>query len=92
MKRIIAAVMIAVMLTACGHPADITINGTTKEYPTYGIVNRDTSMSPNVCYELSIGNVIWSILLVETVIAPIYFIGFSIYNPIRPKGPDGCGL
>jgi hypothetical protein len=80
------------MLAACGHPADFTVNGTTKEYPTYGLINRDEARSKNICYELSVGNVIWSIIGVETVIIPLYLIGFSIYNPVRVAGPDGCGL
>ena len=90
MKRIIAAVLIAVMLSACGKPAILTVNGVTKEYPTYGLINRDEARSKNVCYEISTGNVVWSILLVESVVMPLYFIGFSIYNPVRAAGPDGC--
>ncbi len=61
-------------------------------YPTYGLFNESTDKSRNVCYKISIGNVVWSILLFETVIAPIYFIGFSLYNPVRMKndGNDQC--
>lgn len=88
MKRIIAAILIATMLSACGQP----LNYGGKEYPTYGLINADNSKSDKMCYEISVGNVIWSILLVETIVAPIYFIGFSIQNPVGPKGPNGCGI
>ena len=88
MKRIIAAVLIATMLSACGSP--ITHQG--KHYPTYGLFNENSSKSANMCYEISVGNVVWSIILVETIVFPIYFIGFSLFNPIGPKGPNGCGI
>ena len=76
-------------LAACGHPIDV--NG--KHYPTYGIINADSSKSKDMCYEVSVGNVVWSVILVETVIFPIYFIGFSLFNPVGPKGANGaCGI
>lgn len=91
MKKLVVSVLIAasLLLSACGRPA--MIDG--KNYPTYGLVNADTQKSADVCYELSVGNVVWSLLLVETVVMPIYFIGFDIYNPIGKKGVTGkCGI
>lgn len=88
MKKIIASLLIATLLSACGHPMDY--NG--KHYPTVGLFN-DENKSKNMCYEVSAGNVVWSILLVETIVAPIYFVGFSIMNPVGPKGENGqCGI
>lgn len=91
MKKIICMVLIAIMLTACGQPNVISTNGHTKEYPTYGIFNENTAKSKDVCYEVSIGNVIWSIILVETIIMPVYFVGFSLYNPVS-SNTNGCGV
>lgn len=90
MKKILAvAVAASLLLSACGRP--ITHEG--KEYPTYGLLSSDTEKSDKMCYKLSIGNLIWSIILVETIVAPIYFIGFSLFNPIGPKDPaKGCGI
>ena len=91
MKKIalIAATASMLMLSACGQP----ITYQDKEYPTYGLFNETSSKSDKMCYETSIGNVIWSIILIETIIAPVYFIGFSLYNPVGPKGPNGeCGI
>ena len=39
-----------------------------------------------------VGNVVWSVLLVETVIAPIYFLGFSLFEPVGPKGEVENGV
>lgn len=94
MKRTIALITAAaLLLTGCGSPKILNVEGgKTREYPTYGLFNQNTSKSENVCYELSVGNVVWSIILVETIIFPVYFIGFSIFNPVRAKtGPnDKC--
>lgn len=94
MKKTITALLIAsTILTGCGAPRDITVDGKMKEYPTYGFINADTKKSDKVCYEVSVGNVIWSIFLVETIVAPIYFIGFSLYNPVSAKQANGsCGI
>lgn len=88
LKRFLTVAVVASMLTACGAPLDH--NG--KHYPTVGIVNMATEKSDKMCYEASIGNIIWSIILIETIVAPIYFIGWSMWNPVGPKGPAGCGI
>lgn len=44
-----------------------------------------TEENPDIKYKISVGNVVWSIILVETIIAPVYFIGWSIKNPICKK-------
>ena len=92
MKKTIAALLIASMLTGCGAPRGLTVDGKVKEYPTYGFLNQDTSKSEKVCYEVSVGNIVWSVLLVETIIAPIYFIGFSLFNPVRVKDGQSCNI
>lgn len=88
MKKILAALMVAAMLTGCGQPLDYG----NKHYPTYGLFNQDTAKSDKMCYEVSIGNVVWGIILIETIIAPVYFVGWSLWNPVSPKGPNGCGI
>jgi cation transport ATPase len=42
----------------------------------------DTKKNPRVTYEIIYGNIFWSIVLCETIIIPIYFFGFSLFNPI----------
>jgi hypothetical protein len=70
----------ATISTGCGE--DKVIEG--KEYETCGLINKangDCMNDPTIKYNVSIGNVIWGIILAETVIAPIYFFGFSMFNP-----------
>ena len=89
-KKFTALTMLVLTLTACGKPYYSVENK--KEYPTYGLLNQDSIKSDKMCYELSIGNIVWSVLLINTVVAPIYFIGFSLYNPIGEKTEKGCGI
>mgnify|MGYP001566967868 CR=1 FL=1 len=94
MKRSIAVIVaLSLPLAACGKPQYLgKSDGQKVLYPTYGFLNQSSSKSKNVCYEISAGNVIWSIILIETVIAPIYFVGWDLFNPIRMKkdANDDC--
>ena len=89
-KSIVLIVALSVLLAACGRPQYLGEPGKNKTlYPTYGLFNESSSKSKNVCYEISAGNVILSIILIESIIFPIYFVGWDIYNPVRlKKGPD----
>uniref|UniRef100_A0A6M3IW49 Lipoprotein n=1 Tax=viral metagenome TaxID=1070528 RepID=A0A6M3IW49_9ZZZZ len=79
------SVMLTVILVfgmmACGSTK--VIEGV--EYDTYGLINKNDNRNPDVKYKIIIGNIVWSIILVETIAAPIYFLGFSIYEPVRKK-------
>jgi hypothetical protein len=86
MKKLIATLLISTMLlTSCGHPLVTKVgDNPVKVYGTVGVFTWD-KRSRNVCYELSVGNIIWSILLIETIVMPVYFVGFSLWNPVRLK-------
>lgn len=84
-KALIAAMAAVILLTACG-AEEKKINGVT--YATYGLFNKDENKNPNVQYEISGWSIVWSIIFVETIIAPIYFIGFDLYQPVAMKDPN----
>jgi hypothetical protein len=83
-SKFLVIILILSMITACGDSK--VIDG--KQYETYGIINRDEVRNPKIEYQLITGNVVWGIILFETVVAPIYFFGFSIYEPIEKIPPD----
>lgn len=83
--KTVAIILIAIMfLMGCG--SDKVINGV--EYETYGLLNQDDVKSPNIKYKPIWGNIIWGSLLFGTIIAPIYFFGFSMFEPVGIKGGD----
>ncbi len=85
MKRLMCTIIIITTLIGCGNSR--IVNG--KQRETIGLVNilvNDSSILepkwPDVQYKMIMGNVIWGIILCETVVAPIYFFGFSMFEPI----------
>ena len=81
MKNVVPVFMLSALLfSACADPK--VIDGV--EYSTYGFLN-DEKRNPNIKYELSWGNVFWGLLFSETLIAPLYFFGFSIKEPVCRK-------
>ena len=85
---LILALASTLVLAGCGK--SLTTERTT--YETYGLLNAAKKNSA-VCYEISAGNLIWSFILVETIVFPIYLVGFSLFNPVRLKSSaaDTCG-
>ena len=89
MKAIALIVAACLVLAGCTRP----LYAGNKEYKPYGLLNADERRSDKVCYEISAGNVIWGIILFETVVGPVYFFGFDFQNPVRLKKgvDDDCG-
>ena len=87
MKRSLLAAVLAsaLLLTACGAD-DKTINGI--RYGTYGLINESEMHNPKIQYEISGWSIFWSFVFCETVVVPIYFIGWDLYQPIGVKDPN----
>ena len=81
--KVLALILATIfMITACG--SNKVING--KKYETVGFlseyINEGDGKQPAIKYEVIWGNVILGIVFVETIIAPIYFFGFSCLEPV----------
>lgn len=76
-------ILILCLMFSFGCADDKTING--RHYETYGLFNVDEAKDRCVNYTISIGNVVWSIILIETIFMPVYFIGYSLYEPSAQK-------
>lgn len=87
MKKSLIALTVAasLILSACGADEKV-VNGI--KYDTYGFINKEESKNPNIQYELNGWSIFWSVVLVETIIAPIYFLGFDLYEPVGTKDPN----
>lgn len=87
LKKLFAAALIAVTalsLAGCdGDDDGARING--KHYDPYGLVNEDAVKDPDIKYEIGAVNVIIAAVLCETVIVPIYVVGWDLYEPVREK-------
>ena len=84
MRRLVSIVCVATLLislSACARP--LTICGVT--YDSYGLINQDDKKNPEIEYHVVWGNIVWGAVLAETIVAPIYFFGFSLFEPIGTK-------
>ena len=78
---IVLCMLFALFTMGCGNTK--VINGV--EYDTYGLLNADIKKNSDIQYEVIWGNVFLGVMLVETIIAPVYFFGFSLFEPIGPQ-------
>lgn len=51
----------------------------------YGLFDKDEYQMDTVYYRVSKGNVVLSIIFSETIIVPVWLIGFDLYYPDRLK-------
>ena len=78
----IIAAIVAMVFSSC---ADSRIfhhsDGTPFVAKPYGWMTTSEKID-GVEYELCAGNIVWSIVLGETVVAPILFTGLALYEPV----------
>jgi hypothetical protein len=78
MKKVICLLLAVFLLcVSCGH----NLVCANKEYKTVGLFTQ-YSVPREVTYEPIWGNVFWGLFLFPTWVAPIYFFGFSLYEPV----------
>lgn len=60
-----------------------TIDG--KTYSTYGLFNQDQYKNDSIQYEVSTGSVVVGVIFCETLIVPVYLVGWDLWQPIGKK-------
>ena len=87
MKNLIILICL-VALVAGGCASSKNIDG--KTYEPYGVFNQDSHKDPSILYEVSFGSVAVAIIFSETLIAPVYVVGWCLWEPVRKiKGLPG---
>lgn len=81
MKNLFILIITIVFLPSCSDSKVIELNDKNRLFETYGFANEERIKNDSIYYEVSPESVIWSIILCETVIAPVYFIGWDLYEP-----------
>lgn len=85
MKKIFLLLSITIILIGCAEDKELTLNGRTEIFETYGWADYDELKNDSIYYKVCVGNVVWSVIGVETIIAPIWLTGWDLYEPIRVK-------
>jgi hypothetical protein len=73
------------MTTSCADSKDFIIDGETVTVEPYGWADYQTMKHDSIIYKVSVGNVVWSCLLVQTVVASVVFTGWYLYEPVEKK-------
>lgn len=79
MKKILLSLVILLALSSCAEKK--MIDGVM--YKPFGLANEETHRVDTIQYEISAGSVIVAIILSETIIAPVYIIGWDLWEPVR---------
>lgn len=80
-KLILLFSLLSLLLAGCDEHK--TING--KVVPVYGFFNEAVSKDPNVVYQVSPWSVICAIVFCETLVVPIYVVGWDLFEPVKAK-------
>ena len=81
-KKVIALTLAVALATGCADNRKLPQIDKHEELPTYGLFDKADEKRECVNYELQWGNIVWSAIFMPSVIIPLYFIGFSIYEPV----------
>lgn len=95
MKRLIS-ILVLITLIGCADektfylndPIIAATNGDTIRAihaEPYGWANYEARKDKNVIYEVCIGNVIWSVVGIETIFIPVWLSGWELYEPVKLK-------
>ena len=88
--RQLTALVLAIALvgttTGCANEK-VIVRGAT--YGSYGVVNREERENPEIQYDISWGNAFWGVVASPTIILPIYFFGYNLYQPVGIKAGRG---
>jgi hypothetical protein len=85
MKNIIFIALLCILATSCAHEKGFIINGEVVTVEPYGWANKEAKYNDSIVYEVSAGNVFWSIVGVETIVIPVYLTGWELFEPVKIK-------
>jgi hypothetical protein len=74
--------LMLMMIISCADSKTFKIDGKDVLVEPYGWADFDLKKE-NIRYETNVGNVIWSIILVETIVAPVVFTGWYLFEPVE---------
>lgn len=83
MKNTITVLLLAFLFASCARSKTYTTeDGTQIVAEPYGWANYERLKQPGVTYEVSVGNVVLSVIFSETVIIPVWLTGWQVLEPV----------
>ncbi len=84
MRHIFYLLLAAVAFVNCADSKEFVIDGKNVVIEPYGWFDLEAKHD-SIVYKVNAGNIIWSIVGIETVIVPILLTGNQLYEPVRKK-------
>lgn len=85
-KLIIGFVLLVItLLTSCADSQEFVIDGKPVYVEPYGWANYQELKNDSIIYEANMGNIVWSVILSETIVVPVWLTGWQFYEPVRKK-------
>lgn len=90
MKKLFGLLLIAIIaLSSCADSKTFErADGTKFVAEPYGWANYQTKKIEGVTYEACIGNIVWGVIAVETIVIPICLTGWELYEPVSFVEPN----
>jgi hypothetical protein len=82
--KISIILLVAVFFTSCADSKKFEINGKQVVVEPYGWFDLKAK-NDSIVYKINTGNVVWSVLLSGTIVAPILLTGDQLWEPVRKK-------
>lgn len=83
MKKFIVLFMMVLALMSCVDSKTFErADGTKFVAEPYGWVNYQSNKIDGVIYKVCVGNIVWSVVAVETIVIPIWLTGWELYEPV----------
>lgn len=73
-----------ILLTSCADSKTFNIDGKDVVVEPYGWANS-SNKNDSIVYDVSVGNIVWDVLLSETIIVPVILTADQFYEPVRKK-------
>lgn len=87
--KILFAVTIILLFTCCADSKTFEkADGTKFTAEPYGWMNTSRKIE-GVKYDINAGNLVWSILLSETLVVPVLLTGEAFYEPVAYEEVEG---
>ena len=78
----ILLLLMLIINISCADSKTFKIDGKYVLVEPYGWADLDEK-NEKVKYKTNVGNVVWSIVLCETIVAPIVFTGWYLFEPVE---------
>lgn len=90
MKKLFGLLLIAIIaLSSCADSKTFErADGTKFVAEPYGWANYQTKKIEGVTYEACIGNIVWDVIAVETIVIPVWLTGWELYEPVSYTEPS----